>query len=118
MLAPRPAEAASASARDSMREPLGKSWQPSVWVAPTAFRGPRLSLPRAPPTSLAQILLGPCLGVKGRPRRGWQLGPGPEGSGRRSGARRGEEARLVLAPEGAGLPWVSLSSRADPPFQD
>lgn len=106
------AEEAAAVARDSMREPVGKSWQPSVWVAPTVSRGPRLNLPRAPPTSLARILLGPCLGVRGRPRSGLQPGPGPEGGGRSSGARSGEEARLMLAPESASLAWVSPSSRA------
>lgn len=76
------AEAAAAAARDSMRGPLGKSWQLCVRLTPLASHGPHLSLPRAPPTSLARTLLGPCLGVKGRPRRGWQ--PGPTSRGLRS----------------------------------
>lgn len=110
---PRPAEAAAAAARDSMRGPLGKSWQLCVRLTPLASHGPHLSLPRAPPTSLARTLLGPCLGVKGRPRRGWQ--PGPTSRGLRSPFRcpaRGGGQGGVGSRGGAGLAWASFSSRA------
>lgn len=36
--------------------------------------GPASASRARPPTSLARILSGPCLGVRGRPRRGWYLG--------------------------------------------
>lgn len=111
---PRPAGAAAAAARDSMREPLGKSWQLSVWLAPTASRGPRLSLPRAPPNFSSPDIVGSL------PRR--EGTPAPRVAARphvpraaavpRSGARRGEEAGLALAPVGAGLAWASPSSGA------
>lgn len=92
--------------------------QPSVWVAPTASRGPRLSLPRAPPTSLARILLGPCLGVRGRPRRGWQPGPGSRGLRPlfRCPAWGGGPVDVDSREHGSrvGLPLVPCRNPADP----
>lgn len=119
---PRPAEAAAAAARDSMRGPLGKSWQLCVRLTPLASHWPHLSLPREPPTSLARTLLGPCLGVKGRPRRGWQ--PGPKSRGLRSPfrcpARGGGRAGVGSRGRGSlvGPFLVPCRDLADPPSQD